>query len=88
MNEKQEKAKREQKIFAAILASMVVIFTYMFVRDNIWWVLLALTYAAIVVSVIFYELIDEAWIEARIREYNNSTPEEPEPEPVKMDIIS
>ena len=85
---RQEKAKKEQKILAAVMAGLVVIFTYMFVRDNIWWVLIALTYAAVVVAVIFYELIDEAWVASRIQEYNNSDSEDAQTETVTIDIIS
>ena len=92
MKERQEEAKKEQKIFAAVLAGMVVIFTYMFVRDNMWWVMIGLTYAAVVVAVIFYELIDEAWVATCIQEYNNLTPEEPlagtRMETAIIDIIS
>ena len=77
MMKRQEKAKKEQKILAAVMAGLVVVFTYMFVRDNMWWIMIGLTYASVVLAVIFYELMDEAWVAARIQEYNNSNPEEP-----------
>ena len=92
MKKRQEKAKKEQKILAAVLAGLVVIFTYMFVRDNMWWVMIGLTYAAVVLAVIFYELIDEMWVRACIQESNNSILEEQSPglqmETAIIDIIS
>ncbi len=77
MKKRQEKAKKEQKIVAVVMAGLVIIFTYMFMRDNIWWIMIAVTYAAVVIAVIFYELIDEAWARARIEDYDNSISYEP-----------
>ncbi len=83
LKQKQDKAKRDQKIIAAVLASLVVIFGFM--EGSTGWVMVAAVYAAVVISVIFAELIDEAWVAARFKEYLNSIPEEPEP--VTIDVI-
>lgn len=94
MNEKQTKSKRDQKIILAVIASLIVLLTYIYMKDDpgLGWVMIGLIYAATAIAVIFYELIDETWVAARIREYTDIVQDEPitweREETATIDIIS
>lgn len=84
LKQKQDKAKRDQKTMAAVLAGAAVILAY--ISGIMGWVMISMVYAGVVISVIFAELIDEAWVAARFQEYLNSVPEELESPTI--DVIS
>jgi len=89
---KHQKAKREQKILAALLGLAVFGITSIGVMSGnltTGWVIIAIVYDAVVIAVIFSELIDETWVEARIRESEIAQRVElSRYEPVAIDIIS
>ncbi|MDD5453964.1 MAG: hypothetical protein PHW62_00490 [Candidatus Ratteibacteria bacterium] len=88
LNKKMIIIQKEQKIMIAIEATVLMILTLVFQIDNLFFVMAAVVFAAGIIVVIFYELINEAWVAARIQEYYNSVPEEQDTEPVTIDVIS
>lgn len=88
LKQKQDKAKRDQKISIAFLAALATIGVLYAFSENIVWLTIIAVYDMIVVSVILYELVDEAWVAARFKEMMDSISNEQEQEPVTIDVIS
>lgn len=87
LKQKQDKAKRDQKILAAVMACLVLIFGY--ISNSMGFLVLALVYGAVVICVIVAELLDESRVRLIIQEYNRDYCKvQYDSEPEKIDVIS